>query len=99
MWTVLLMPAAEVQADDADGWWRNNRPDAPLLFRQELAAAIDLLETNPLVVPRYTSSHDVELRRWLLPATRYHLYVEIDRARTCARIVAVWSAARERLPR
>jgi hypothetical protein len=41
-------PARE-QVRAASAWWRRNRPSAPTLFEDELAAVVALLETGPLL--------------------------------------------------
>jgi hypothetical protein len=41
-------PARE-QVRAASAWWRKNRPAAPTLFDDELADAVSLLESGPLL--------------------------------------------------
>lgn len=63
-----------------DSWWRGNRPSAPTLFSQELAAAVGRLRTAPFVGNVYPASPEPGMRRLLMPRTQYHLhYVVHDR--------------------
>ena len=43
-----IAEAVWLQADAIDAWWHANRRSAPRLFRDELEAALDRLETAPL---------------------------------------------------
>jgi plasmid stabilization system protein ParE len=77
-----------------DPWWRANRPSAPTLFSQELAAAVGMLRAIPFVGNVYPPSPEPGMRRLLMPRTQYHLhYVVLDRE---ARVLvhAVWHAKR-----
>ena len=95
---VFIVPEADAQIGEIDDWWRENRTAAPDLFAQELAAALALIETWPLVGRRRRHRGVPGLRRVLLRSTRYHLYyVPVDEARLF--VLAVWSAVRGRAPR
>ncbi len=50
---VVLPPEAEEQVHGIDIWWRGNRPLAPGLFTEELAAAFELLGAAPFAGRRY----------------------------------------------
>lgn len=43
---------AEAQVDTIEIWWRENRPAAPEMFLSELDAAVQLLETSPMIGKR-----------------------------------------------
>jgi len=95
---VLIVPEADEQIREINDWWRENRPAAPDLFAEELAAAISLIEVWPLVGRRRRHRGVPGLRRVLLRASRYHVYyVPGDGSRLF--VLAVWSAVRGRGPR
>jgi hypothetical protein len=67
--------AAEVasQVRQVDMWWRENRLAAQDLFWDELNAAFDQLEAAPLASSPCEFAQQPNLRRLLLPRTRYCL--------------------------
>jgi plasmid stabilization system protein ParE len=86
-----------LQADAIDSWWRAHRRASPELFRDELEAALERLETTPLATRSY--GHEGQpstLRRVLLPRTRYFVYFEIDGE--CVTVLAVWHGSRGKGP-
>jgi plasmid stabilization system protein ParE len=94
-----LLIAADVwlQADAVDTWWRANRRASPNLFRDELNAGLERLETSPLATRPYDhEGQPPELRRLLLPRTRYFVYFEVDG--DCVSVLAVWHASRGKGP-
>lgn len=89
---VIVSPEAEANIDAIDTWWRWNRPAAPGLFAEELAAAIDLLQQAPEVGRRYPYPEVKGVRRVLLRATRHHVYyVPTENA---VIVLAVWGSVR-----
>jgi len=96
---VRLLPEAQRQGEEAEAWWRANRPRAPSLFTDELNAALERIAKSPAVgVPR-AHRRVAGLRRLLLLETRHHLYYVLDPARDEAVVLSVWSAVRGRGPR
>ena len=79
-----------------DEWWRANRLSAPGLFRDELAAAVEHLRFHPLAGRRYDATSEPEIRRLVLPRTRYHVYYAIHETRVL--IHAVWHTSRGQGP-
>lgn len=72
-------------------WWLDNRDKAPALFEDELEAAFSLLLRVPHVGQVWSRKHP-DIRRYLLPKSRYHVYYsEADDVLT---IVAVWGGPR-----
>ena len=59
-----------------DGWWRN-RLAAPTLFAEELAHALEQLERGVLFGVPYPFPL-FEVRRFLLPKSRYHVFYSVD---------------------
>ncbi len=94
---VLVAPEAEAQIEAIDEWWRENRPASPDLFAQELAAAIALIETWPMVGRARRHLGVPGLRRVVMRSTRYHVYyAPAGEGRLF--VLAVWSAVRRRGP-
>lgn len=96
---VRSVPSADAQAEAADEWWRTNRTSAPELFVRELRAATDLLAESPDIGQRVRHRAIRNLRRVLLPATRYHVYYTHAPAGRAVLILSIWSAVRGRRPR
>lgn len=96
---VRLSPEAQRQGEEAEAWWRANRPLAPSLFAGELNAALERIAQSPAIgVPR-AHRRVPGVRRLLLLETRYHLYYVLDPARDEVRVLSVWSAVRGRGPK
>jgi plasmid stabilization system protein ParE len=89
---ILLTPEAEEQIRTVDAWWRAQRPAAPRLFSEELAAGFVLLAAAPEAGRRYRHPKVTDLRRLLLRSTRYHVYYKAD-GNTVV-VLAVWNAVR-----
>lgn len=91
---VLVHVAAQKQVIRADTWWRKNRPKNPELFAAELEHAYALIGEVPgaglLVRTRQRT-----VRRFLMSATRYHIYYEHFPTDTRVVVLAVWSAIRK----
>jgi plasmid stabilization system protein ParE len=93
-----LAPRAVRQAEAYARWWRSNRPDARMLFDDELRAALEQIRAAPHAGSLYVAQPGREHRRVLLPVTRVHVYYRLAAAELI-RVVAVWSAIRARGPR
>ena len=93
-----LSDHAQRDIDTIDAWWREHRPAAPLLFRQELRAAIQQIETNPESGTPYLGAKK-PYRRVVLPKSRYLLYYEYDKATGVLAVASIWSARRGRGPK
>ncbi|MFT4843305.1 MAG: plasmid stabilization system protein ParE [Planctomycetota bacterium] len=96
---LLVTPEAERHIDTIDLWWRENRTAAPELFEQELAAALDLIETWPGIGRQRRHRSIPGLRRVLLRSTRYHVYYAPSPDGDTVFVLAVWSAVRGRMPK
>ena len=89
---IVTTPEAEDQVRIIDAWWRSERPAAPGLFEEELAAAFALLGSAPLAGRRYGHPSISEVRRILLRSTRYHVYYRVREDDVI--VLAVWNAVR-----
>lgn len=79
-----------------DDWWRRNRPVSPDLFLEELAAAFSVLESAPFIGRTYRPSPVPHTRRYLLRATRYHVYYVPNDDEV--KVLAVWHGERGASP-
>jgi plasmid stabilization system protein ParE len=88
-------PARE-QVRAAAAWWRENRPLAPTLFEDELAAAITLLERGPLLTRVFDGVGGKVVRRARLPRSRYFLYFTVGD--DLVTVHALWHGSRGAAP-
>lgn len=95
---VVVVPVADLQIRTIDDWWRANRPAAPALFAEELAAAFELIANAPRIGRRRQHRDVPGLRRLLLRATRYHVYYAPGPDGRRLFVLAVWSAVRGKTP-
>lgn len=94
---VVVLPTALEQVRRIDGWWQRERASAPDLFVEEFGAALERLATAPSAGTVYVGGHRRDLRRLLLPRTRYHVYYVAEPDRVA--VMAVWHATRRAGPR
>lgn len=94
---VVTTPEADDDAHRIDQWWLQHRSAASSLFVEELADALALLGMEAGVGVRYPHREIPGLRRYLLRATRYHLYFVYTDEHVV--IVAIWGATRGTPPR
>jgi plasmid stabilization system protein ParE len=94
---VRLTPRALSEAERGKTWWQTNRPTSPNLFDQELAAALEQIQTAPSVGAVYPSSFGRTVRRLLMPKTKKHVYYLVRENEIV--VVSVWGAPRARGPR
>jgi hypothetical protein len=80
-------------------WWSKNRPEAPLLFLDELEAAERHLCTAPVSGQIYGYRKNRLIRRWLLEKTEYHVYFSVNPKAQVIMVHSVWSARRGRGPK
>jgi plasmid stabilization system protein ParE len=91
---VELAADALAHVESIQAWWLQNRPRAPRMFLDELAAALEVLETLPRMGRLYTAHHVDEMRRIALLRTRYHLYYTVEEQPLLVRVHAVWHMSR-----
>jgi plasmid stabilization system protein ParE len=80
-------------------WWRSNRPSAPTVFDDELAVAIEMLRSQPMLGAEYETLGDEIVRRTLLKKSAQHVYYAVDEANGVIVIYSVWGARRGRSPK
>jgi plasmid stabilization system protein ParE len=94
---VVTTPEADEDAREIDAWWIENRGAAPNLFLEELADALALLALEAGIGIRHSHQELPGLRRYLLRATRYHIYFVYSDELVV--IVGIWGATRGTTPR
>ena len=93
---VEFSPRARRHVVTIQQWWRQNRLAAPDLFAEELAGVVaDLVEGSVLGVV-FATVNGLEVRRVLMPRTRYHLHRQ--NSSDTLEVVAVWHTSRGRGP-
>jgi plasmid stabilization system protein ParE len=90
---------AELEAEALDAWWRENRPGAPLLFADELAAVCDAIRRRPLILRRYGEQDGVAVYRWLLVRCQQHVYYSVGLEDEEVLVLRIWGARRKRGPK
>jgi len=93
---IIFAPRAALHVETLDAWWRENRTEAPELFREELAAALQTIAEAPTLGRRYTTIGEREVRRTLLRTARILFNYPVDTETVS--IVAVWGAIKSRGP-
>ena len=93
---VVVSPEAEAHIRAIDSWWQANRPQAPHLFVDELAEAIETLRHFAGAGQRVPDAGVQGTRRVLMRSSRYHVYYVEMGAEVF--VLAVWSAVRGRGP-
>ncbi|WP_437906596.1 type II toxin-antitoxin system RelE/ParE family toxin [Sorangium sp. So ce327] len=86
------------QARAVDAWWRENRPAAPSLFADELAAALRMLQRTPETGAPYGPKAKDGVRRVLLSRTQYYVYYAVEPEARFIGVLAVWSCLRGKPP-
>lgn len=89
---VVFTLAAQRDVDEIDSWWREQRPDSPDVFADELAEAVKVLGATPGIGRLFTRAPPV--RRWMLSTTKHHVYYAFDD--DVLVVKRVWSARRRR---
>lgn len=90
-------PRAEAEVDREQAWWRENRPQAPFLFDEELERAIGQIVRRPTAGTIYPCGFPDVVRRVLLPRTKNYVYFTAHEGEVV--VLSVWGAPRLRGPR
>lgn len=79
-------------------WWTANRPAAPLLFADELRAALRQLQRAPHSGQPYAPQGVRPTRRLLLPKSGHHVYYAANDEVRAVQVYAVWHTSRGQRP-
>lgn len=93
---VRLSKRADREMRSIDAWWRENRPEAPSRFADELRKALQLLVTAPHSGNAYGTYRGRLVRRVLLPISRDHVYYVVDDRGL--HVLSIWGGPKERPP-
>ena len=85
-----LTPRALSEAERMQSWWRENRPDSPALFDDELADAVGRICAKPGIGMLYPASIGPTVRRVLMPTTQNHIYYAVRENEVV--VLSVWGA-------
>ena len=96
--TLVVTRDADEQIEEADLWWRENRPKAENRVQEELSYAFALLLESPGIGSLYFDEDVPGLRRFRLRTTPYFLYYSVDEDRGEFVVVALWSGMRGKGP-
>lgn len=91
---VVLSAVATREFAVAVEWWRKNRPLAPTLLEDEMAALLEQLALAPLMGRSVLNNRLAGLRRASLEKSRYHLYYRVIEARDLVWIARLWHMSR-----
>ncbi len=80
-------------------WWRDHRDKAPELFDIELAEAIERLGRTAGSLPVFAMRSGRTIRRYLMPKTRCHLYLQVIEASAEVLVLSAGGGQRKRPPR
>ena len=94
---IVTTPEADEDASQIDEWWVTHRGAAQNRFLEELTEALELLGMEPGVGIRVANRTIPGLHRYLLRATKYHLYFVYSDELVV--IVGLWGATRGATPR
>lgn len=97
--SIIIATRAATEIERAATWWQANRPSARALFVEELPVALERIALTPQAGRPFSSQHVPNVRCWLMPQTRYHLYYSVDEGTRTVKVRAVWHAVRGRGPR
>jgi plasmid stabilization system protein ParE len=95
---VALTPRAKTHLAQIQRWWVENRRAAADLFAHEFEAAARRLVSSPRTAAVYRKLNGREIRRTLLPRSRYHIYFELNEVDRLVFIGAIWHVSRGRAP-
>ena len=95
---IRFTPKAALDFEIASGWWRTNRPAAPRLFEQEVAAALEFLSSVPSAGAATRDPRLAGVRRCFLGATRYWVYYRAREDASALDILRIWHASRGKSP-
>lgn len=94
---VVFTDDARLHVAGIKAWWAANRKTAPDLFAHELERALGELAEAPTLGSTSEDPRLRDVRRLLLPRTRYHVYYRV--AGDTMAVLAVWHAQRGSGPR
>jgi plasmid stabilization system protein ParE len=93
---LVISPSAADDIEAASRWWDANRPGAPQLFQRELLTALGIIEQSPRSLAASRDTSLGEVRRAVMPKSRYLVYFRVLKDEV--RILRVWHQSRSTPP-
>jgi len=97
--SIEFAPEALEQIRAVHDWWKDHRSAAPELFREEVAATLEIIKSSPSAAKTYPFPAIPGLRRILMPRTRYHLYFSLHDQGKLIFVHALWHTSRGQGPK
>jgi plasmid stabilization system protein ParE len=91
---VVITSRAAKHIEEADRWWRANRPAAADAILEELERALRLIASQPGAGIRARQASVAGVRRILLLKVGYFLYYRLAPRRREIRVLALWHVQR-----
>ena len=96
--TYRLAPRAVAEAKRKRTWWQRHRPKAPILFDEELTAALERIVATPEIGALYEQTAiAAPVRRVLMRKTQHHVYYSVQGDEVL--VLSVWGARQGRAPK
>jgi hypothetical protein len=92
-----LAPLAEARELEIDLWWRQQRPDAPDRFTEELLATLDWIEDHAEVPAVFEDIDGYPARRVLLKRSRQWVVYTVRHDDDVIVVETIWGTRRDEL--
>jgi plasmid stabilization system protein ParE len=87
---------ARREIEKAAEWWAHNRLAAPGAVRVDIEEALAILVDQPALGARVETGRPIQVRRFFLDRTKYHLYYRIRGAEL--EVLSLWHSSPEQGP-
>ena len=87
---------AKREIEKAAEWWAQNRLAAPGAIRIDIEEALAILVDQPALGRKVETGRSIQVRRFFLDRTKYHLYYRIRG--TELEVLSLWHSSREHGP-
>lgn len=94
---VRITRRAAAEIERADDWWRQNRLAVPQAIREDLRAALELLQMQPGIGQRVENTRLSGARRLQLDRVHHHVYFRVVNQELV--VLAFWHSMRAQTPR
>ena len=95
IYRVRLVPDAQLQVDELDAWWTENRPRSKVRVSDAVEQAFARLAETPNRGTLYKRVREHEVRQYRLGGTPYALYYVVNEKAAEVVVVSAWSRVTE----